>query len=223
MLLFFATARKALETIRDHGLESDSGEPILLSAHPPAASDLPRNGAILAVDTTHLVESPVSRNGRYAYSFVPPRAIVNLDPYLPVREIVAAGGYVVRRRPGSHEPDILVIYRRGEWDLPKGKLDPGETPEEGALREVREEAGIRRLELVRSLGSTVHGYVEKGTFFAKTTHWYAMTTEQESFVPEAKEGIERVEWMTWSKARQAVGYPNLRAHMDRLGMEALIP
>jgi hypothetical protein len=50
-----------------------------------------------------------------------------------------------------------------------------------------------------------------------------MTTEQETFTPEEKEGIDRVEWMPWSEARAAIPFPNLQAHMDRLGMESLIP
>jgi 8-oxo-dGTP pyrophosphatase MutT (NUDIX family) len=51
--------------------------------------------------------------------------------------IKAGGGIVV-----NEQNEVLLIYRRGKWDLPKGKLDDGETIEECALREVKEETGL---------------------------------------------------------------------------------
>ena len=223
MLLFIETPLASLDQVREDGLQTASGEPVLLHDLPPVDSELRSGKVVLAIATTLLVEHPLRLNGKYGLSYVPPRAILNLDPYRPVRRVAAAGGYVVRLRPGTSEPDLLLIHRRGVWDLPKGKLDRGETPEQGALREVCEEAGIGKLDLVRSVGWTLHGYDEKGSFMAKTTHWFLMTTEQETFTPEEKEGIDRVEWMPWSKARAAIPFPNLQAHMDSLGMESLIP
>ncbi len=223
-MLLFATARlDTLDLVRENGLESGSDQPVLLRRFPPAKSELRKEEVVLAVATTYLVEQPVQSNGRLGLSYVPPRAILNLDPFRPIRQVTAAGGYVVRVRPGMAEPDVLLIHRRNAWDLPKGKLDPGETPEEGALREVSEEAGIERIDLIRSLGSTLHGYDEKGSYMVKTTYWFLMATEQERFTPETKEGIDRVEWMPWSQAREAIPFPNLRAHMDHLGMQALMP
>ena len=54
------------------------------------------------------------------------------------------------------------MFRRGKWDLPKGKLDPGETLEACALREVREETGVGQLELIKFLLVTEHEYEESG-------------------------------------------------------------
>src|SRR5215831_16424428 len=62
------------------------------------------------------------------------------------RVIKAAGGLVLN----DHE-EVLLIYRRNMWDLPKGKLDEGEKLRAAALREVQEETGLKNLEIVSSI------------------------------------------------------------------------
>lgn len=148
---------------------------------------------------------------------VPPEAIPNLDPFLPAAPVTAAGGLVLRHDAG--EPLLLLIYRRGAWDLPKGKLDPGETIEACALREVREEVGIETLRIVRPAGTTVHGYPEDGRYLVKTTWWYLMETPERDFTPEEREGIEAVEWVPWGEATERLGYESLRAFVAGLRAE----
>ncbi|MGI9174833.1 MAG: NUDIX hydrolase [Rhodothermales bacterium] len=151
---------------------------------------------------------------------VPRSAILNLDPYLSPKAVTAGGGYVVR--PGVGEPDVLLILRRGVWDLPKGKLDKGETIEACALREVREEVGIgEALRVLEPLGVTVHGYPEKGKYRVKTTHWFLMQTSQTEFTPQAEEDIEAVAWVPWTEAKQRVGFETLRAHMEAVASRVL--
>ena len=60
--------------------------------------------------------------------------------------LVAAGGLVE-----NEKGEILFMFRRGKWDMPKGKRDPGETLEECALREVEEETGVGQLHLKKFL------------------------------------------------------------------------
>jgi 8-oxo-dGTP diphosphatase len=67
-------------------------------------------------------------------------------------EILAAGGLVVREERGALRVAIVHRPRYDDWSLPKGKLEPGESFEEAALREVEEETGMR-CELVRPLES----------------------------------------------------------------------
>ena len=83
----------------------------------------------------------------------------------------AAGVVVVR--DGTDGPQVLLLRAYRNWDLPKGRLEPGETPFEGAVREVREETGLGDLEFVwgeRSLdtepyagGKVVRFYVARST------------------------------------------------------------
>ena len=141
-------------------------------------------------------------------------SIPNRDPYLPPAPVTAAGGYVIRRDGDATR--LLLIYRRGAWDLPKGKLDPGETIEACAVREVREEVGIDDLRIVAPAGTTVHGYPEGGRYLVKTTHWYFMETPERDFTPEEREGIEQVEWVPWAEAEQRLGYESLRRHIAGL-------
>jgi 8-oxo-dGTP pyrophosphatase MutT (NUDIX family) len=142
---------------------------------------------------------------------VPRSAILNVDPYFPPKPVQAAGGLVVRTGPEG--PDVLMIFRRGLWDLPKGKLDPGETIPQCALREVREEVGIKDLVLVQGLGATEHGYARNERFCVKTTYWYQMSTEQSEFVPQAEEEIDEVAWVPWGKAVEIVGFTSIRRHL----------
>jgi len=108
---------------------------------------------------------------------------------------IAAGGGLVKNSRG----EILVIFRRGIWDLPKGKTEPGETMEQTALREVEEECGLKGIELGEFLRSTYHIYEQDNKFILKTTDWYSMTYSGKSDpVPAIGEEITDVSWVASS-------------------------
>lgn len=115
--------------------------------------------------------------------------------------ITAAGG-IVERENG----DVLLIYRNDRWDLPKGKLESGETIEECAVREVMEETGIANIKTVGESISTLHFYNIYGRWELKTTHWYNMVYNGEEvvFTPQTIEGITKCEWLPKSKAKETV-------------------
>lgn len=119
----------------------------------------------------------------------------------------AAGGLVF-----NSEGKALFIFRRGRWDLPKGKVDPGETPPETALREVREETGIHQLVLKDHLTDTLHTYREKGKRMLKRTWWYAMDTTDTRLVPQAEEDIEKAVWVEMNDTflHQPEIYPSIQ-------------
>jgi len=143
-----------------------------------------------------------------------PEALCNVDPYRPPRPVTVGGGYV-----GCALPDVvalLVIFRRGVWDLPKSTKAPAESIEARARREVCEEVGIDTVRLLRTLGTTRHGCANEDHYVVKTTHWYLMQTPERSFEPDRREGIRRVEWARWDEAWRHMGYDTLRRHMDRV-------
>lgn len=106
--------------------------------------------------------------------------------------LLKAGGGLVENENG----DWLLIHRRGKWDLPKGKLDPGETMEACALREVREETGLNGITSGPLLLITRHTYHEGTHFLLKETHWYKMqTSRQEKLVPQQEEDITDIKWV----------------------------
>jgi 8-oxo-dGTP pyrophosphatase MutT (NUDIX family) len=73
------------------------------------------------------------------------------------KPIIIAGGGIVTNELG----ELLMIFRRGKWDLPKGKLDEGESIEDCAIREVEEETGVKNLKLGAKLLVTEHEYFDK--------------------------------------------------------------
>lgn len=108
-----------------------------------------------------------------------------------VKTIPAAGGLVY-----NPKKELLLIFRRGKWDLPKGKLDKGEHLEDCALREVEEETGVDHLRLERPLLITYHTYTENGALVLKESHWYLMQCgSQAQLVPQTDEDIEKCEWV----------------------------
>jgi 8-oxo-dGTP pyrophosphatase MutT (NUDIX family) len=124
-----------------------------------------------------------------------------------LRVLEAAGGYVQNARG-----QLLVFFRRGAWDMPKGKIDPGETPEQAAVREVQEETGLVNLELGAFLGHTYHIYPQKGERILKITWWYHMRTSDEQLTPQVEEDIEQIQWVdapAWLAATPDI-YPNIR-------------
>ncbi|MFN5135598.1 MAG: NUDIX hydrolase [Chitinophagaceae bacterium] len=107
------------------------------------------------------------------------------------RSVTAAGG-VVENEKG----EILLIFRRGKWDLPKGKLDKGETIEQCAVREVMEETGLTNVELKEALTITYHTYDEFGKHILKDSHWYKMKiTGKQELKPQTEEDIAEIKWV----------------------------
>ena len=107
------------------------------------------------------------------------------------RNIEAAGGIVL-----NPEHKILFIHRLGKWDLPKGKIELGESRELAAVREVEEECGIFDLERKDFINSTYHIYTERdGKKVLKTTYWFEMFYGGTGTPkPQIEEGISEVGW-----------------------------
>jgi 8-oxo-dGTP pyrophosphatase MutT (NUDIX family) len=106
--------------------------------------------------------------------------------------LVRAGGGLVRDPEGRY----LFMLRRGKWDLPKGKLDPGETLEQCAVREVGEETGLNQVRLDGPLLVTYHTYDESGHHILKETHWFRMSLlSEQPGIPQQEEQITELKWV----------------------------
>ena len=120
----------------------------------------------------------------------------------------AAGGKVL-----NANNDVLFIYRFNKWDLPKGKLDKGESISECAIREVEEECGIKNLQIIQPLETTYHIYQEKGKTILKTTYWFLMHTDfVGELTPQSEEGIEQVVFKNETEVKLALEntYENIK-------------
>ena len=104
--------------------------------------------------------------------------------------IVAAGGLV-----RNDEGKLLMIFRRGKWDLPKGKLDKGESLEDCAVREVEEETGIKNTKIEKPYTVTYHVYDEFGKHILKESHWFTMHSPGvQELKAQTEEQITAIEW-----------------------------
>lgn len=117
------------------------------------------------------------------------------------RIIEAAGGLV-----NKPDGETLFIKRLGRWDLPKGKMEKGESREESAVREIEEETGLRNVELVKFINTTYHIYVERnGEKILKCTHWFEMNFNgEDTSTPQIEEGITEVAWKNTSQIENEV-------------------
>lgn len=110
--------------------------------------------------------------------------------------IEAAGGIVT-----NQERKILFIHRLGKWDLPKGKIEKGESLEQAALREVEEETALKDLTLEHFISHTYHIYTERdGKKVLKITHWFKMNYNgTDTPIPQTEEGITEATWKNQSE------------------------
>jgi 8-oxo-dGTP pyrophosphatase MutT (NUDIX family) len=106
------------------------------------------------------------------------------------RYVEAAGG-LVRNSADS----VLFINRFDKWDLPKGKIEEGESARETSLREVEEECGISGMKIVSELQPTYHTYFDKSLPHLKKTRWFEMLYEGNVTPrPQKEEFITRIVW-----------------------------
>jgi len=121
--------------------------------------------------------------------------------------VVKAAGGVVCREGSSGETEIVVVHRPAydDWTLPKGKVDPDETPEECALREVREETGFR-CELGRPVGCTA--YVDRRGRNKLACYW-VMEVISGRFRPGGE--VDRMAWLPVADAVKRLTYERDKA------------
>ena len=115
-----------------------------------------------------------------------------------LKTIIAAGGIVK-----NNQNEILFIFRKGKWDLPKGKIEKNEKIDEGALREVTEETGIKKVKIDKFFDTTYHLIKSQKQYFLKETHWYKMKSNYSGKLkPQKSEGIRSVRWKKIKEAKE---------------------
>ncbi len=113
--------------------------------------------------------------------------------------IEAAGGLI------QNKDKYLFIKRLGKWDLPKGKLDKGETIQEAAVRECEEECAVTGLKILKQISDTYHIYEYKTGFALKVSYWFHMeTSSNKELKPQTEENIEEVRWLSVEEVKSIV-------------------
>ena len=125
-----------------------------------------------------------------------------------LKVITAAGGLVY-----NHKKEVLFIYRKGRWDLPKGKVEKNESLEQSAIREVEEETGVTNLTITKFIDTTYHILKRNGVYKIKETHWFEMKTNYTGkLIPQKEEGIKKVKWKNFDESQIAISnsYENIK-------------
>lgn len=132
--------------------------------------------------------------------------------------LIAAGGLVTNRKG-----EVLLIYKYGKWDLPKGGQELGEGLDFTAVREVSEECGLRESELVVEgfLCTTHHSFERDGALNMKESYWYRIrfVGEDDTTTPEQEESIERSIWVSPEELPRYLSnsYPTIRDVFEEAG------
>lgn len=140
--------------------------------------------------------------------FINPNLDKLLTDFSSMFKVIEAAGGLVKNNEGKW----LFIYRNDKWDLPKGKIEKGESTKTAAVREVEEECGIGGLSIVKELPSTFHTYVLNDKNILKRTYWFNMNCSDTSeLVPQTEEGITDVRWLGKNDLEMVVNntYPSI--------------
>lgn len=119
----------------------------------------------------------------------------------------SAGGIIVTKRNGVW--NVLILKdMNNNWTFPKGLIDPGETAEVAAIREIQEETGVTTIELKEKLQEITYWYVRNGQKIHKTVSYFLfLSPGNEDLVPQTEEGITEIRWVPLPAALDMIGYP----------------
>tara|TARA_B000000441_G_C21722071_1_gene339841 strand:+ start:294 stop:890 length:597 start_codon:yes stop_codon:yes gene_type:complete len=138
------------------------------------------------------------RKHKKIYLFFPKKKDLIKEFKSKIKTIYASGGIVKNKKS-----EILFIFRRGKWDLPKGKADKGETKKQTALREVKEETGVKKLVINKFFRTSFHIVINNKKYYLKETTWYLMSSNYEGdLIPQIDEGIKSVKWKNLKQVKK---------------------
>ena len=143
-------------------------------------------------DLVNLFRKSISSKQQANYLLVTAQPKKTLRMIRKQVKVIGAAGGLVKNGDGK----LLFIHRLGKWDLPKGKIDPGERPKKTAVREVTEECGIKIDYLGPKISSSYHMYEMKGALVLKKTNWYEMAVNKSpQLIPQTSEDITDAIWL----------------------------
>lgn len=133
---------------------------------------------------------------------------------------ISAGGIVYKKTPHGYKI-LFVLDPFGKWTFPKGHVEKGEKIKDAALRETREEAGLKDLRVVLDLGKIDYWFRWKGELVHKLVYFFLIEAPfSAQAMPQKKEGISEVRWVDLDKALEFSSYKDIRRALKK-GIEYL--
>lgn len=224
-ICYHATTQEQIDRYLDQGHVGATRDRSIFLSHDEsqawrAAHRMGSHPRVLYVDTSRARRHGVRfyrnrRSGLYLADSIPVTDVLNLRPNFA--EQLSAGGIPLKRdAEGVLRMALIQVTRRSgsTWEVAKGKLEPGETPEGTAIREVKEEMGLDApLEIGEMVGVIRYGFLAPGGLpRLKTVFLYLMDVTgpiQGDFTPSEREGIGDVRWFTPKEAARAVRHSSL--------------
>ena len=157
----------------------------------------------------HEMQEPSIHAGVFFHHDLEELKTMFFKKFTPVK---AAGGFVV-----NENKEVLMMFRRGKWDLPKGKMDKKETFEECAIRETQEETGLKTIKLISPLITTYHTYHAGTRYILKETKWFRMNVNgEQKLTPQAEEQITKLEWVEKKNLKNYLqnSFPSVKDVLD---------
>jgi putative RNA 2'-phosphotransferase len=228
-ILYHATSRGRVRSFLSSGTVAHTGGgPVHLSRQENHAWRIGHrqweDPVVLFVDASRArregVQFERTRSGQYTAERVPVRHVLNLRDGFA--EQSSAGGFLVDWSTGHPRIALIRVSRRGgaTWEVAKGKIEAGEAPDAAAVREVREEMGLRaEVHVCSTLGTVRYGFsTPDGSPRLKTVYLYVLEAAEPCtcFDPATAEGIDDVRWFDLDEALASLAHPSLRGSIGRL-------
>jgi 8-oxo-dGTP pyrophosphatase MutT (NUDIX family) len=138
-----------------------------------------------------------------------------LSPYCIAFE--KSVGAVVFRITNGRREYLLMKYRNGHWEFPRGKVEDIETELDTMRREIEEETGISVLKIIKRLNDSWHIYPWKNDMVIKKTCWFLMYSDYDNkLIPQLSEDITDVKWLPVEDAKKALNnsYRSLKENIS---------
>src|SRR4030066_2250409 len=126
----------------------------------------------------------------------------------------SAGGIVFRKDKNKIRY-LLIKDSNNKWTIPKGHIEKGEEARVAALREIKEETGLKKLEIARELEATRYFFCREKDLILKTVYLFLIESEEEENLKPDKKEIKGAMWFTDKDAIKNIGYNNIKDMLSK--------